>query len=82
MLTGRYAEAGISLLPIVHVINRWPDFIFYNQGKFHFVEEKGTVVDEWPTQVFFYNPGSHSNNIKELLIDAVRQFGADPWVTV
>jgi hypothetical protein len=81
IISGIYAQQGISVSPLSRVILRWPDFIYIQQADSHFVEAKATIDENIPGSPLTAI-GKHGQNLSEVLIEAIQQFGADPWVTV
>lgn len=80
-VTGLYAQAGIGVSPLVRVIGRWPDLIFDSSGEIHFVEAKATTSED-KYEAADAMPWVSPAKLQEFVLNAVQQFGADPWVTI
>jgi len=81
IMTGIYAQSGIGISPIARVIGRWPDLIMKGSGEYHFVEAKCVIGEQVPGCPI-ESVGNHEKNLREILVEALQQFGAEPWVTV
>jgi hypothetical protein len=81
ILTGLYSQSKIGFSPLARVINRWPDFIFTQSSKIHFIEAKASIDDLTagkPIQHF----GNHQKGLKEVLINAIQHLALEPQVTI
>jgi hypothetical protein len=81
-LCGIYATSGIGPWPVVRVINRWPDFIFFdrNSNRFALLESKAFANIDGPVSKF--EDRFDRNIIQEFLLDALRHLVSDRGVSV
>lgn len=78
ILTGFFAQAGVSPWVLVRVVRRWPDFIFsHRDGTYSFVESKAFTGD--PSG----SGGLKARVLKSLLVEgagqAAQQLNSDPF---
>ena len=81
IMTGFFAQVGISRWVLVRVVQRWPDFIFADQDRvYSFVESKGfTIGNENGTGL---QSRVVDSEMREGMWRTVRQLNSDPFLKV
>lgn len=93
--TGLFAQSYVAPQVLVRVIRHWPDFIFYSgDHRFSFVESKAFTDVERASDKLYHKLGIRVDattcrperlsrtEFPDLLVDAIHQLNADPFVKV
>ncbi len=83
IMTGLFAQAGLSPWILVRVIRHWPDFIYQiKNDRYAFVESKAFTWIDYEEQRHDESELIPDTVFGEALIDAISQLNADPFVQV